>query len=238
MEWEPMPARKKPSPEETPPITPLHLVLWNENADLAEACLRHPFVQGLSKGSLDPAAFKRYVAQDVFFLDAFWRAYALAAARITGDRDRARAFHRLMGGVLDELRLHEEYARTLGIDLHRITPYPCVQAYTDFLLRTAWHGGPAETVAAMTPCMRLYAWLGKRLRVDLRKGHPFERWIETYASPEFEALARELEGLLDRLAGDRPAVRDAYRYAMQCEVEFFGAPLAAPRPAREPDSEE
>ena len=220
-----MAPRRKPAPAETPPTTPLHLVLWNENADLAEACLRHPFVQGMAKGTLDREAFKRYVAQDVFFLDAFWRAYALAAARITGDRERARAFHRLMGGVLDELRLHEEYARTLGIDLRAIAPYPQVQAYTDFLLRTAWHAGPAEAVAAMTPCMRLYAWLGKRLRVDLRKGHPYARWIETYSGAGFEALARELEGLLDRLAEDRAPVRDAYRYALQCEVEFFSAPL-------------
>ena len=220
-----MTARKRT--REAPPRTALHLVLWNESADLAEACLRHPFVRGMADGSLAPAAFRRYVAQDVFFLDAFWRAYALAAARITGDPERARAFHRLMGGVLEEIRLHEGYAKGLGIDIRRVKPYPCVQAYTDFLLRTAWHDGPGETVAAMTPCMRLYSWLGKRLRVDLRPGHPYAKWIETYSSAGFEALARELESLLDRLADDRPAIHDAYRYAMQCEVEFFTAPLGA-----------
>jgi thiaminase (transcriptional activator TenA) len=210
---------------EEPPRTALHLVLWNENADLAEACLRHPFVKGMGDGTLDREAFKRYVAQDVFFLDAFFRAYALAAARITGDPERARAFHRLMGGTLEETRLHEEYSRSLGIDLKAIRPYPCVQAYTDFLLRTAWHEGPGETVAAMTPCMRLYAWLGKALRPSLRKGHPYARWIETYSAAGFEALAAELEGLVDRLAADSRVTRDTYRYALQCEVEFFTAPL-------------
>ena len=59
---------------EKAPSTPLHLVLWNANADLAEACLRHPFVRGMADGSLAREAFKRYVAQDVFFLDAFLRA--------------------------------------------------------------------------------------------------------------------------------------------------------------------
>jgi thiaminase/transcriptional activator TenA len=210
---------------EKPPRTPLHLVLWNGSADHAAACLRHPFVRGLADGSLAPEAFRRYVAQDVFFLDAFFRAYALAAARITGDPERARAFHRLMGGCLEEIRLHEAYSRELSIDLHGIRPRPSVQAYTDFLLRTAWHEGPGETVAAMTPCMRLYAWLGKALRPGLREGHPYARWIGTYASPAFEALAAELESLLDRLAADGPKVRDTYRYAMQCEVEFFTASL-------------
>ena len=208
-----------------PPVPLLHQVLWNENADLAAACLAHPFVRGMADGTLPRAAFKRYIAQDVFFLDAYFRAYALAAARITNDPERARAFHRLMGGVLEEVRLHEAYAKSLGIDIRRVTPYPCVRDYTDFLLRTAWHEGPGETVAAMTPCMRLYSWLGKALRPELRKRHPYARWIENYSSPAFDALATELEGLLDRLAVDRQETRDAYRYALQCEGEFFTAPL-------------
>lgn len=203
----------------------LHHQLWTANADLAKSCLQHTFVRGLSDGSLPPEAFKRYVAQDVFFLDAFFRAYALAAARVTGDPERARTLHRLMGGTLEELRLHEEYAASLGIDIRRVRPYPCVQAYTDFLLRTAWHEGPGETVAAMTPCMRLYAWLGKALRAESKPGNPYARWIEAYSSDAFESLARDLEGLVDRLCEDGPAVRDAYRYALQCEVEFFTAPL-------------
>jgi len=203
----------------------LHHALWTANADLARTCLRHTFVRGLGDGTLPMDAFKRYVAQDVFFLDAFFRAYALAAARVTGDPARARSLHRLMGGTLDELRLHEEYAGSLGIDIRRVRPYPCVQAYTDFLLRTAWHEGPGETVAAMTPCMRLYSWLGRALRAEEKPGNPYHRWIETYSGDAFEALARELEGLVDRLCDDTPAVRDAYRYALQCEVEFFTAPL-------------
>ena len=59
----------------------LHDTLWQENAEIAVACLRHPFVRGLAEGSLDSVIFRRYVAQDAFFLHAFARAYALAAAR-------------------------------------------------------------------------------------------------------------------------------------------------------------
>ena len=58
----------------------LHQVLWDLNNDLAKACLNHPLVRGIADGTLDRDVFQRYIAQDTFFLRAFLRAYALAAA--------------------------------------------------------------------------------------------------------------------------------------------------------------
>jgi thiaminase/transcriptional activator TenA len=202
----------------------LHAKLWQENLDLAQACLAHPFVRGLRDGTLDQAAFKRYIAQDALFLRAFLRAYAIALAKVE-PLDHARRLLGFVSGVLDELKLHASYAATLGIDLAHIRPLPAARAYTDFLLRTAWQAGAGETMAAMTPCMKLYTWLGQQLAPALRPGHPYERWIQTYASPEFEHLASDAERLLDEVADDAPAVHDAYRYAMQCELDFFSAPL-------------
>ncbi|WP_425152967.1 TenA family protein [Candidatus Palauibacter sp.] len=203
---------------------PMHRALWARNAGLAEACLRSRFVRGLADGTLDPEAFRRYVAQDAFFLRAFFRAYALAAARAAARIDVARRLHALMQGVLDELELHRAYAERLEIDLEDVTPNAAAQGYTDFLARTAWHAGVGEILAAMTPCMRLYAWLGQHLSAGDHEGNPYREWIETYASDEFEALAAELEGLLDELAADVPAEAEAaYAEAMRHELAFFEA---------------
>lgn len=204
----------------------LHQILWQANADLAQAALQLPFVQGLADGSLDAAAFRRYVAQDAFFLRAFLRAYAVAAAKCD-ELNHVAQFRDLMSGVLEELDLHARYAESLGIDLSQVEPLRATRAYTDFLLRVAWSHSVAEIVAAMTPCMRLYAWLGTELASQLHEDHPYRDWIQTYASAEFQDLAALLEGLLDAVATDRVAVRDAYRYAMACERDFFAAPLSA-----------
>ena len=59
----------------------LHDDLWQRNTDLARACLAHPFVRGLADGALNREAFKCYIAQDAFFLRAFLRAVARAAAK-------------------------------------------------------------------------------------------------------------------------------------------------------------
>jgi thiaminase (transcriptional activator TenA) len=195
--------------------------LWAENADLAQAALEHPFVQGLRTGTLPRQNFRSYIAQDAYFLDAFARAYALALAH-SPDQQGLRDCFDLLLGVLEELRLHESYAARWGVDLSHVTPTSATLAYTDFLLATAALQGVGETCAAMTPCMRLYAFLGQSLAADaLDDEHPYVEWIRTYASADFEALAARLEGLLDRYAADTPAVHTAYRRAMSLEVGFF-----------------
>jgi thiaminase/transcriptional activator TenA len=73
--------------------------------------------------------------------------------------------------------------------------------------------------------MRLYAYLGQQLAgADAHAaGTPYQEWIDTYASIEFEALAATLEALLERYAEDVEAVRGAYRRAMRLELAFFEA---------------
>jgi thiaminase/transcriptional activator TenA len=203
--------------------------LWAENADLAAAALAHPFVTGLGDATLPRERFAGYVAQDAFFLEAFARAYALGAAH---SRDRAGldAFADLLAGVRAELRLHEDYAARWGIDLAQVQPLPATLAYTDFLLATASLGGTALTCAAMVPCMRLYAFLGRSLAGRAGDAGDYAEWITTYADPGFEELAGSLERLLDTSAGEAPhpsgdaaALRRAYRRALQLEVGFFDA---------------
>ena len=45
------------------------------------------------------------------------------------------------------------------------------------------------------------------------------------AGDDFGLLCARLESLLDEIASNSPAVHDAYRYAMQCELDFFSAPM-------------
>lgn len=198
-------------------------ILWEENADLAHASLNHPFVCGLREGTLPRQNFQRYIAQDAYFLDAFARAYALALAH-SPDQQGLHDFFDLLAGVLEELRLHASYAGQWDVKLSEVTPMQATLAYTDFLLAIAALHGVGETCAAMTPCMRLYAFLGQSLAVEhLSEEHPYAEWIRTYAAPEFEALAARLESLLDRYATDIPEIHQTYRRAMTLELGFFQA---------------
>ena len=194
--------------------------LWRANADLAAEALAHPFVTGVGDGTLPRAVFAGYVAQDAFFLESFARAYAVGIAH-SPDRATLDTFADLLAGVREELALHAGYAARWGIDLVGVEPLPATLAYTDFLLSTAFLGGITLTAAAMTPCVRLYAHLGRSLSAET--AGDYAEWVATYADPGFEELAVTLERLLDQHASDVPAVRTAYRRAMQLEVGFFEA---------------
>ncbi|AFZ29585.1 thiaminase;4-amino-5-aminomethyl-2-methylpyrimidine deaminase [Gloeocapsa sp. PCC 7428] len=196
--------------------------LWQANQDLAQACLEHPFVQGIGNGTLARHKFAFYVGQDAFFLEAFARAYSIAAAK-SPDWEGFSIFHNLANGVLEELRLHESYAAAWGVNLRDVEPQPATRRYTDFLLATAWGSDVGLIAAAMSPCMVLYGFLGQQLAQNGIAEHSYSEWIRTYSGSEFDQLAAQLESLCDRYTSTTPLAQSTYRYAMLCERDFFQA---------------
>jgi thiaminase/transcriptional activator TenA len=200
--------------------------LWELNRDLAEACLGHPLVQGIASGELPRERFQVYVAQDARFLEAYARAYALALAK-SPDRAGVVAFRDLLLGVFEELELHQGYAERWGVRLEA-DPLPATGTYCDFLLRTASLEPVGHAAAAMTPCSRLYAFLGQQLAPKLNAESPYREWVETYSSRDAERLASRLEDLLDRYGGEPRHLARLYRRAMELELAFFQAAWAGP----------
>jgi len=196
--------------------------LWQANFDLAQACLNHSFVQGIGDGTLIAPRFAYYVGQDAFFLEAFARAYSIAAAKAP-TWDTFQIFHNLAQGALEELNLHETYARQWQVDLRTVAPDGATRQYTDFLLNTAWSQPVAVTAVAMAPCMRLYAYLGQSLAVNGIPDHAYGPWVATYSGSEFAPLVAQLEALVDDHATVSPETDAAYHYAMICELNFFTA---------------
>ncbi len=196
--------------------------LWEQHRDLADASLLHPFVQGLGDGSLSRARYTYYIAQDIFYLEAFARAYALAGVKAptwVGFQE----FHALTGAVLHEMNLHRGVMQEMGIDLSKVEVGDATRRYTDFLLATAWGQDVGLIAAAMAPCMQLYVYIGQQLAREQRELHAYTAWIENYSNPEMVALIAHYERLMEEYTQPGAAASRAYRYAMQCEYDFFDA---------------
>lgn len=58
----------------------------------------------------------------------------------------------------------------------------------------------AHILAAMTPCSRLYGYLGSQLaKAYPNAKHAYTEWIRTYSSDSYHALPAAKEVLLNRL---------------------------------------
>ncbi len=181
--------------------------LRQKAASVWEAQHQHPFVRGISDGTLSAERFKFWLRQDYVFLIQYARLLALAAAR-SPDLETMIRFATLLKETVDtEMSLHRGYAAEFGIrtnDLERELPAPATQAYTDFLLRVAATGDFAELAAALLPCMWAFSEIGQRLAKQPAASDRYAKWIAMYSSKEFAEMAQWCRDLLDGLATGLP----------------------------------
>ena len=143
------------APSETPPTAARRLFDHpSVRANYADMTAASSFVSQMANGTLPRAKYVAFLSQDRYFLFHFNRAYASALARAPGI-EQQRTFHALIGGVLDELKLHEDACARWGVDDGALeTIHPASRAYVDFLTALQSPDVPMdELVAGMTPCM-------------------------------------------------------------------------------------
>ena len=197
--------------------------LWERNYNLASLSLNTKFVQGIKNGDLPKTKFQEYLAQDYFFLESFARAYGLAVSK-SRNKKNIKTLSLLLSGVSEELILHETYAKEWDIDLTKNLIGPATKKYTDFLEEVSLNLSLIEIMSAMTPCMRLYSWLGKKL-LNMISDNPYKEWILTYSDESFDNLAKSLENLIDEYdeSYDIDQINFLYKKAMELELDFFNA---------------
>jgi len=176
--------------------------LWAEVEPIYAAILDHPFIKGLTDGSLDPEVFAHYVAQDVVYLRDYARALSVVSAKAPTQADTA-MFARHSAEIYDvELQLHNSLLPDLDLDPAAIAatpPSPTTQAYTSYLLATAFGGSFVDGLAAVLPCYWIYARVGLEL-LDRGSTDPrYRRWIDSYSGEDFTKSCAEVLALTDRI---------------------------------------
>jgi thiaminase (transcriptional activator TenA) len=189
--------------------------LWSDMTPVYDAILRHPFVRGLTDGSLPRAAFRFYAVQDALYLREFARALSLAAARAPED-DWIVMFNEHAAGALRvERALHEGFFKEFGLSPTEVAATPLAPtnvAYTSYLLAVAYGAPYHEALAALLPCYWIYWEVGKQLERATSPDPLYARWIATYASAEFGDVVTAVLTATDAVAGRlRPGEREAMR---------------------------
>ena len=196
-----------------------------------QAIFNHPFVTGIGDGTLDVERFHHFIRQDYLFLIEYSRVLALASARAPALEEMGRFAELLTETLTTEMALHRDYCARFGItggELDATKATSTTQAYTDFLLKTAYSGSFTELCCALLPCMWGYCEIGLKLA---QRGKPVQQplyaeWIDMYSSAEFQSLAGWLRGLVDRLAQQASAeeharMETAYIVSTRYEYAFW-----------------
>ncbi len=203
--------------------------LWRSIEPTYAAILDHPFLKGLTDGSLPDECFRHYVLQDALYLRDYARALSLAGVRST-DEDAFLMFaEHATGAIAVERSLHEGFLKDFGLPedvVDRTRRAPTTLAYTSYLLRTAALGDRHEVLGAVLPCYWIYAEVGRAL---VERGSPnrlYGRWIDTYAGEDFaavvEAVLDHTDDVCERLNPARKAAAtDAFVTTARYEWMFW-----------------
>ena len=207
----------------------LSVRLWAGIDDIYEAILAHPFIAGLTDGSLEREAFRFYVVQDAHYLREYARALSAAASRAPAEADIAMFAEHAAGAIAVERSLHESFFADFGLTEEEVAATPMAPtnlAYTSYLLASAYGGSFSEALGAVLPCYWIYWEVGKAL---LERDSPdalYRRWIETYGGEEFAGVVRAVLALTDRLGpelapADEARMHGRFRTTSRYEWMFW-----------------
>jgi thiaminase (transcriptional activator TenA) len=185
-------------------VPALRELLWADMQPVHQAILAHPFVSGLTDGTLDRAAFRHYVIQDAHYLRGYARALAGCAAKAPDEAAIVMFARHAAEAVSAERELHAALLGELGVsaDAAALEPVaPATTAYVSYLMAAVLGGSYPEAVAAVLPCYWIYARVGDAL---LERGSPdplYARWIGLYGGEEFKAVVDAVLEAVDSLDG-------------------------------------
>lgn len=180
-------------------MTKLSDKAWKHCEDIIKAIHNHPFNKELSKGTLNIEKFAYYIEQDILYLQDFARAYAIIAAKSPLEYVKIYLNHSMAAFTAEEEIIHDFFKKTYKLtDTGKLSP--ATLAYTSYLIKTCSSEPLEVAVAAMLPCPWVYCEVGKAIAKKADKNNPFSKWIDTYASEEFENIVNEAISIFDALA--------------------------------------
>ena len=174
-------------------------------APIWEACLKHPFVQGIGDGTLEVEKFQHFMLQDYLYLFEYAKVFAIGVVKAR-DPELMRIFSKNVDAILNgEMKTHRAYMARLGVTEEQafaVKPALDNTSYTSYMLAVAHAGGPKEIVASILACSWSYEEIGKALaKIPGAAEHPFYgEWISSYASESYAETNRALIKLMDELA--------------------------------------
>ena len=206
-------------------------LLWSDVEDVYAAILAHPFISGLTDGTLPRESFRHYIVQDAHYLRGYAKALAVCAAKAPDEDDTVMFAEHAAGAIAAERDLHAALMGEMGSSPEEAAKEPIApttQAYVSYMMASALGGSYAEAVGAVLPCYWIYAKVGEELLARSSPDPLYARWIAMYGSDDFQSVVDAVLAATDRIgaglsAGELDAMRRHFHTTSRYEWMFWDA---------------
>jgi len=218
--------------------------LWAKFEEVAAYAQYNPFVVALAAGTLKMESLLNYLGQDLYYLYKYAEACEMARD-CANDDDVKKSFQT----IIEDTKKYAEETKKL-ISAQQNT---AAVDYTSFLLATAAgkvEGGgkveegkklkrkpsgrcnpvdetkrPLYSICSLTPCSRLYYFLGQEFAKLDMSSNPYEEWIKKIFGDGTDLPSTEplLDKLAESVTGEEDKLSRLYYHGLRFEIEFFTA---------------
>ncbi|KAL4231395.1 hypothetical protein ACF0H5_008974 [Mactra antiquata] len=201
---------------------PLSEDLWQQTEQQRQQVLNTTFIQGFIDKNLDPTKFGAFMVQDAVYCYYSMEVIAIASAKVTNDKKLQdffdwtyASYNEYTAYLLKEWHIGDPTTIVLG---------PACENYVNHLYDVARNMEPIYLVVAMTPCAKLWPWLGGQLNTGTGDFGVYTDWAkfnfvkDSKGFKEYEALidSKQLQGGIDP-----SKALDVYSKSMNNEAGFF-----------------
>lgn len=202
--------------------------LWISISPIYRGILNHQFLGGLTSGKLSVDRFKEYVIQDSLYLHDFSTSLQILSAKAPKQKWKSKFATDSLVALEVEKSLHESFFKQWRFrkNILRGRQNPANTAYASYILSSTSTRPFHEGLASVLPCYWIYLKVGRHLE---KRGSPnslYQRWIDTYASEEFEASVNSALDIMNSLrlnATEKHNCEQRFRTAAIYEFMFWDA---------------
>ncbi len=206
--------------------------LFNENKNLWNKYLSHPFILEMENGSLPIEKFKYYMIQDYFYLKEYAKVFAIGISKAKSGEDIENLSKSLSGIAWETDHVHTKYMQRIGIteeELQNTKPSLSNLGYTSYMIAKAFEDDVLNAYLAVLSCSWSYGFIGQEINKrspHLAEDNIYGEWIKVYSCDEYDEINSELMDIIDKkcqnLSENRlQELAEIFRICSEFELRFW-----------------
>ncbi|MGL6106237.1 thiaminase II [Romboutsia sp.] len=206
--------------------------LFEENKELWEQYLVHPFITEIGEGTLPKEKFLNYLIQDYLYLKEFVRVFAMGVVKAKSIEEMKLFSSAIGGSIEDEAATHIKYMEQLGVSIEDAEKcYLKInnRSYVSYMQSISLTGSLKEIVMATLPCTWSYYFIGEYLLENYRDNlleNYYGDWIKSYSGHEFKDVVEKWIDYTNELCSnltqdEKVSLNTIFNQASIYEMDFW-----------------